>query len=183
MRAGSEVCLSSLQRVSLPLAESFLCSNLFRPVVCRPQCLAQQSKRQSPADQSLRLPRERLTSSLWASSLCYLCGKRVQEAGQAAGAVWPHGRSLLLQESAKPCSKGSRKMRVMSQLVRERGKVKMERSIPASTFYSFLNSYAVFSLSYSSAVWPEAIFCKAVPYQCASVIIPPLSTINDSLLS
>lgn len=40
-----------------------------------------------------------------------MCGKRVQETGQAGGAVWPHGRSLSLQESEKPCSKRSWKMR------------------------------------------------------------------------
>lgn len=67
----------------------------------------------------------------------------------------------LFDHTEEPVAPGIRKAmlkeeleneRVMSQLVRERGKVKLEQSIPASTFYYYLNSYAVFSLSYSSAV-------------------------------
>ena len=91
------------------------------------------------------------------------------------------GRRSCLTTREEPVAPGIRKAmlkeepeneRVMSQLGRERGKVKMEWSIPASTFYYYLNSYAVFFLSYSCAVWPEVMFYKAVPCQCASVIIP-----------
>lgn len=90
---------------------------------------------------------------------------------------WPPGRDLFfrLRRSEKP---GKWKRKEESASEKGEGKIKMDQNVLVRMFY-YWNPYAVFFLSSSSAVWPEVIFFKAVPYKCTSVIILPFSTLQS----